>query len=262
MFGLNILRYSESNFDYFYTLLKYILSVVDLVNLKEIETNFPKLEPKQDLLKLSSLSQLSAYTNKEVKSNGIFIELNYIMHLYIFLHECGHLNQKIKADADGRASSHFSEFNADYYALATILHFYYSMKLSRPKEYAERVLAFGGERNFIRIVIVISLLTLLLEVLPKFNSEDTATHPAIRKRFCHLLFQTFEFVNDNFPSILLGTSLKGFAVEILNTLRFLENSLFEGEEKVFRELLNFCFMHFDEVKAHLKDSSLFDKFNE
>lgn len=262
MFGLNILRYSETNFAYFYTLLKYILSVVDVVNLKVIEVDYPKLDPKQDLLATSSISNLSAYTDKPIASDRIFLELNYIIHLFVFLHECGHLNQAVQAENEGVASNHFSEFNADYYALSKILQYYYSMKSRMPQEYAKRVFAFGGERNFIRILVVISVFVIFLEVVPKFNSDDTETHPAIRKRFCYLIFQTIEQLKDNFNTIFVGITLKDFAVEIFNTISFIENSLFESEVKVFGNLLNFCLANFDDVKEHLKDSSLFVKFNE
>jgi hypothetical protein len=95
MFGENILRYSPTNFRYFYRVEKYMCNAVDLVNLKVIEKNLPKLAVTSNILTLSATEQIVGYENKNVPSPAQFVEYNIILNLFVFLHECGHLNQHV-----------------------------------------------------------------------------------------------------------------------------------------------------------------------
>jgi hypothetical protein len=94
MFGLSSVRYSESNFYYFFLFQKYLSTVVDLRTLTIIEKQFPKLKLQSDLLVLSFVDQITAYDVKGVSNGAMFLEYNYILHLYVYLHECGHIDQE------------------------------------------------------------------------------------------------------------------------------------------------------------------------
>ena len=262
MFGLNIVRYSESNFKYFYALEKYLCNVVDILNLKVLDANFKKLELQKDLLDLGFINQISAYEAKEVLSQTIFFETNYILNLFVYLHECGHLNQEPESQESSTTANHFSEFNADYYALTKILLYYHTLKTIQSEAYWKKVQEFGNEHNFIRTVITTALLVIFLDVLSRFNSDDTETHPAIKKRFCYLIVQTVQQLNTNFASLFVKDTLNDFMVDIFNTMHFIENIVFEKHDIIFDNLLNFCFTDLEEIQAHLESSSEFKKFNQ
>lgn len=261
MFSRNILRYSESNFEYFYILQKYLCNIVDLRNLTLLQETISKLKLEQDLLSMSFLEQISSFKDKSVNSPRLFLEYNYILHLFVYLHECGHLNQEVKVGKETKEANHFSEFNADYFALSKILQYYYSMKSKMPGEYWKRVLAFENEHNFIRLVIVNALLVIYLEVLPKFNLEDTETHPSIKKRLCYLVIQSIEQIKDNFQSLFITDTINDFMVDIFNTMKFIERNMFDTKTFIFDNLLNYCISNTDEIKKHLGDDTYFERFN-
>ena len=262
MFGLNMVRFSESNFKYFYVLEKYLCNVVDILNLKVLDANFKKLDFQNDLLALDFINQISAFEAKGVSSQTIFFETNYILNLFVYLHECGHLNQELELQESNTTANHFSEFNADYYALTKILQYYHTLKTTQSEIYWKKVQAFGNEHDFIRTVITTALLVIFLDVLPKFNSDDTETHPAIKKRFCYLIIQAVQQVSTNFASLFVKDTLNNFMVDIFNTMHFIENIVFEKHDMIFDNLLNFCFTDLKEIQAHLESNSEFKKFNQ
>jgi hypothetical protein len=260
MFSANILRYSPTNFRYFYRLEKYLCNVVDLVNLKVLVRKLPKLKVDVDILTLTFSEQCAAYEDKDVPSHAQFLEYNFILDLFVFLHECGHLNQTVTEGEEGTATNHFAEYNADYFALTKILLFYNSMKTAQPGAYGSRVQIFGSEQHLIRLVIVKALTVIYLGVLPDLASPDTETHPAIRKRFCYLLVQVAQQLNDNFQSLFVSDNLKDFLVEIFQTMHFLEHVLFETKKPVFDNLSS-CIADLETIQQDLNNHSSFDSFN-
>jgi len=233
---------------------------VDILNLRVREVKFKKLEIK-DLLALKVVEHLSLYEEKNIPNDLLFIETNYVLNLFIFLHECGHLNQKENEEYDTTKANHFSEFNADYFALSIILQYYHTLKLNNQQIYWKKVAAFDNEHNFIRTIITSSMFVIFLEVISKFNSVNSKSHPAIKKRFCYLLFQVAQQLNTNFKSLFITFTLKDFIVDIFNTMRFLENNIFEEHNLIFGNVLNFCITEFQEIQTHLESSNEFKKFN-
>jgi len=260
MFGENILRYSPTNFRYFYRLEKYLCNVVDLVNVRVIEKGFPKLAVTDTILNLSATEQIAAYEDKDVPSHAQFVEHIFILNLFVFLHECGHLTQVVSEVEEGPATNHFGEFNADYFALTKILQYYNTMKTARPAAYVSRVRTFGSEQHFIRLTIVKALTVTYFGVLPNLDSMDTETHPAIRKRFCYLLVQSVQQLNANFQSLFVSDTLHDFLVDIFKTMHFLENFVFETAERLF-DNLTVCLSDFKEIDEHLKSGSNFQSLN-
>src|SRR6266536_412377 len=57
MFGANIVKYSETNFEYLYYYLKYLCLNVNILNLKPLEKDYKKLKVTKDLLSLDFIKQ-------------------------------------------------------------------------------------------------------------------------------------------------------------------------------------------------------------
>lgn len=179
MFGASTVRYSETNFEYFYYYLKFLCIHIDIINLRLLDKDYNKFRVTSDLLSIDFIKQ--AQTSKPIPNNALFKELNFIANLFVFFHECGHVNQAIDPDKDSTDTKHFSEFNSDYYALSNILKYYYSLRKKHIVAYYIKALLFENEHSFIRCVIVVSLVILFMECLSSSNISETSTHPSIRK---------------------------------------------------------------------------------
>jgi len=85
------IHYYQNNFKYFYELFIYITANVDLVNLSIVRNKYDKLKVDDDILLIKFTNQIKETIN-DVRSIAHFVEYNLIANLFIFLHECGHLN--------------------------------------------------------------------------------------------------------------------------------------------------------------------------
>lgn len=81
MFGANILRYSESNFEYFYLYHKHLLANLDIINLTVLNPQFPKLETKGDILSLSFIKQAES-SDLVIPHGNQFLELNLVANVF------------------------------------------------------------------------------------------------------------------------------------------------------------------------------------
>ena len=260
MFGANIIRYSESNFEYFYIYQKYLLSKLDIINLRVLNQEIPKLDTKQDILSLAFIRQADndIYT---IPSVPIFFELNFVANLFVFFHEAGHVNQLISADKASKETNHFSEFNSDYYAFSKILNYYHALRKNNSANYLKRVTPFGSEQHFIRCIIVTSFTVVYFSCLADTEASETETHPSIRQRFCNLIYQMQIQLEANFSYLFTTDKLSDFLVDIFHTLDFIETNLFEKDELDFSNILHHCLSCFEEVKEAMKNSGKFDQFN-
>ena len=260
MFGANIVKYSESNFQYFYIYNKYLISNLDIVHLRVLKSNFKRLDTKEDLLSLDFIKQ-AVDSDEAVVKTALFYELNFISNLFVFFHECGHLNQIIPTDQENIKTNHFSEFNSDYYALSKILNYYYTLRKKYAEIYLKKTAVFTNEHNLIRCVIVTSLIVIYFECLSNPDKTDTVSHPAIKKRFCYLIYQMQIKLETNFDFLFTHNKLSDFLVDIFNTLDFLESKIFIKDSFVFSDILGYCVSCLDEVKESMKASEKFDQFN-
>jgi hypothetical protein len=244
MFGLNMLRYSETNFKYFFLLHKYLCLTIDILNLRKIDEKLPKLMFTDNLLSVEFIYQISLPKNAEVPDEALFLEYNFISNIFVFLHECGHLNQNT-AEEPSVEANHFSEFNSDYYAITKILQYYYTLKTKFQPIYEKKVRTFGNEHDLIRAVIVNALLIIFLEALSKTNTASSKTHPDIKSRFCNIIIQVIQQLNKNFGHLFVHDKLSAFIGDIFRTLDFIEREVFEQHDLVFDKLLDHCASNFD-----------------
>ncbi len=259
MFGLNMVKYSESNFSFFFLLQKYLCIKVDILKLKVLLQEFPKLKLKDDLLSVDFVDQIGTLQDAAVPNEALFLEYNFISNAFAFLHECGHLNQGTSEELSAEVN-HFSEFNADYFAITKILQYYYTLKTKSLTMYQKKVEDFGNEQNLIRAIVVNSVLIIFLEVLSGREAKDSSTHPDIKKRFCHLILQVIQQLKDNFNSVFKPDALSVFIADIFRTLDFIEREIFEPHQLIFDNLLQFCQNNSAAIQQAMK-SDLLDKFN-
>ena len=260
MFGANIIRYSESNFEYFYIYHKYLLCKLDILNLRVLRHDIPKLDTKQDILSLEFIRQANDI-DCSIASEPVFFELNFVANLFVFFHEAGHVNQMISTDNESKETNHFSEFNSDYYAFSKILNYYHAFRKNNSANYFQKAMPFGSEQHFIRCIIVTSLTVVYFSCLADIKASETKSHPSIRKRFCNLIYQMQIQLEVNFPYLFTTDKLSDFLVDIFNTLDFIEVNVFEKDELIFGDILNFCLSCLEEVKEAMKHSGKFGQFN-
>lgn len=260
MFGANIIRYSNGNFEYFYIYHKYLLNKLDIVDLCILNQEIPKLNTKQDILSLAFIRQVDngRYT---IPSVPMFFKLNFVANLFVFFHEAGHVNQQISVNNASKETNHFLEFNSDYYAFSKTLNYYHALRKTNYINYCQRATSFGSEQHFIRCVIATSLIVIYFSCLANTEADESETHPSINKRFCHLLYQMQIQLEDNFSYLFETDKLSDFLVDIFHTLDFIEVNLFEKDEMIFDDILNYCPSCFEEVKEVMKNSNKFDQFN-
>ncbi len=260
MFGANIVKYSETNFEYLYYYLKYLCLNVNILNLKPLEKDYKKLKVTKDLLSLDFIKQADILKN--IDKETLFVELNFVANLFAFFHECGHINQTIDPDEETIDTNHFAEFNSDYYALSNILKYYYTLRKKYTEVYYRKALSFENEHNFIRCIIVISLTIIFLECLANTEIGDTSTHPSIKKRFCYLLYQLQIQLETNFDFLFVNDKLSDFLVDIFNTLYYIEIKLLEKDFIIFNDLLHYCISCVEDVKNAMMQSKKFNSFND
>lgn len=260
MFGAFNVRYYESNFDYFFKLFTHICSHFDLINLKQLSGKTKLLKLNGRILSLPFVNQLEG-SIENVPKKATFFEHNLVANLFIYLHECGHLNQELKPESTSKEANHFAEFNADYYAITKILQYYYSMRTKDSPVYYHKAMQFGNEHNLIRNIIVTYLFVTFMDSLSTETIADTEDHPAIQKRFCHLIIFTRIQLEQNFGHLFLKDSLRDFMYDIFQSLAFIEVHLFNKQELLFTKLMDQCEGFYEELKTNFDHSFYFEKFN-
>lgn len=256
----NLVRYSDSNFEYFYIYHQHLLENLDIINLTELKQPISRLKVTGDVLLLDFIRQSDSSESQIIKPE-IFLELNFVANLFVFIHEAGHTNQLVTSGDGAKDANHFSEYNADYYSFSKILNYYHTLRKSDYDEYVRRVSPFGSEQHFIRCIIITSLTVIYFSCLGEGKEKESETHPSIKKRFCNLLYQMQIQLEDNFQYLFATDTLADFLVDIFTTLTFIEAKLFEKEEPIFNGLLNYCVVCFDAVKQAMEHHTKFIQFN-
>ena len=256
------IQYFESSFHYYYQFYNFLARKLDFVELNIVDSNLPKLDLARDILSIKFLNQIPVLASDD--SDYKIYVYALITHLFSFLHECGHLNIEIKEENRSQDTNHFEEYNCDYFSISKILQYFFTLKKKEPDNYSKMVSEFKSEGNLFNTVIVTSLMIFYLECISRDEIVDTQDHPAVRKRFCHMIYKLNQQLAENFSFLFGSITLSNFLTDIFRSLGFIERNLFNQETIQFDSLLQYCGQEttLSDVQAIMTNSTKFERIND